>query len=243
MNKDVSILVLSCDKYEDLWNPFFKLLKKYWKIVSPSNLYISTESKQCDSVNTICVNEEMWTTRIRKSLEQIKTKYVIIMCDDFFLRKPVRQDVINKCVKYMNADSDIASFNFEMDYTNDLIECDYLEFGQKKEYSGYKHSCQASLWNREILIKELEQNQTPWAWELSPASDDYKYYVYNGDENNLVFEYGYHDSQWMGVKSGKWIGEDVIPLFAKEDIVVDYTKRGFYDLRTKEEWEEVNNVQ
>ena len=29
--KRATIVVFSCDSYEDVWNPFFTLMNKYWK--------------------------------------------------------------------------------------------------------------------------------------------------------------------------------------------------------------------
>ena len=39
----IALLVNSCDKYEDLWAPFFTLLKKYWNPEYP--IVLNTESK------------------------------------------------------------------------------------------------------------------------------------------------------------------------------------------------------
>lgn len=49
-----SVIVMSCDRYREAWEPFFVLLKKYWN----GNLrpyYLVTENLQCDipSVTTI----------------------------------------------------------------------------------------------------------------------------------------------------------------------------------------------
>ena len=69
-------------------------------------------------------------------------------------------------------------------------------------------------------------SQDPWEWETSETSLEYKFYVWTGDENSLVFEYGYHEN-WFGIQKGKWVLDDVKPLFEKEGIEVDYSKRGF----------------
>ena len=46
---DVTILVNSCDKYEDAWEPFFKLFSIQWP-ECPYKIILNTESKNfsCD---------------------------------------------------------------------------------------------------------------------------------------------------------------------------------------------------
>lgn len=235
INNKVSVLILSCDTYDDVWNPFFTLFKRYWDC--PYKVYITTENNICNicDVETISYNYPLnkWTERIRYTLMDIPSKYVLMMDGDFFLRRKVRQDVIDKCTNWIEQDVNIASFNFEKEYLNTLLECNYDDFGLKPNNSSYRHSCQPSLWNKDILIKLLDgdnQNKTPWQWELTNASNDYKYYIYNGDENNLVFEYGYRNGNLISLRNGKWVSKDVVPLFAKENIAVNYLNRGFYDL-------------
>ena len=44
MKKECSILVTSCDKYEDAWKPFFSLLNIMWP-TCPYRIYLNTETK------------------------------------------------------------------------------------------------------------------------------------------------------------------------------------------------------
>ena len=39
MTSDSAILILSCDKFSDLWKPFFDLFWKYWPDC-PYNVYL-----------------------------------------------------------------------------------------------------------------------------------------------------------------------------------------------------------
>lgn len=48
------------------------------------------------------------------------------------------------------------------------------------------------------------------------------------DIDDLVFEYGYRREKWFGIRKGKWVLEDVQPLFEREGIHVDFNERGIW---------------
>lgn len=214
-----SILVLSCDKYEDIWLPFFKLKDKYWKDCKYKT-YISTETKKCKYCDTININTKCWTERIRESLKQIDSDYVIIMCEDFFIRSKVDQKRIEETIKRFYDNT--ATFNFEKDCLKDDGSND---FRLRDNEEMYLKSCQAGVWSRLKLIKLLEKNLNPWEWETKPIKTDYKYYINTGD---FIIDYGYYNYNWFGVCKGKWT-QNAIELMNKEGIKIDFNKRGIYD--------------
>lgn len=223
--KDTSVLIYSCDKYADIWGPFFTLFFRYWDCPYP--VYVTAETEQCmlPEVMTINTDAPTWTERVKAAVDQIDTKYVIGMCEDMFLRREVDQTTINNCLLTMEEDDNIASFNFEKEY--DWVENNYIfDFGRKPNGSIYRKTCQPTLWRRSVLSELLDVKQDAWEWEMSPTPDQYDYYVWTGDERCLVFEYGYHNHEWFGVQKGKWVAHDVIPLFEKEGIHIDYSIRG-----------------
>ena len=219
---NTSVLIYSCDAYSDVWGPFFTLFYRYWNCPYP--VYIAAESEQCLIPEVKTINTEgTWTDRIRSALTEIPTEYVICMCEDFFFRKKVRQDVIDYCLLHMEYEN-IACVNFEKCYGP--TEEGFVDFGKKPNGSEWRKTCQAALWRRDVLVKLLEGSMDAWEWEMSSAPDEYKYYVYTGDEDSLVFEYGYHNAEWFGIQKGKWVEKDVRPLFEKEHINIDLSIRG-----------------
>ena len=224
--KDASVLIYSCDKYSDVWGPFFTLFFRYWDC--PYEVYLSTESEQCllPEVKTITTGEGTWTERMHYAVSEIPTKYVIGMCEDMFFRRKVDQTTINNCLRTMEEDDRIASFNFEKEY-GPTDESKVLSFGKKPKGSQYRKTCQPTLWRREVLKELLNTKQDAWEWEMSPTPDCYDFYIWTDPDDELVFEYGYHNHQWMGLQKGRWVRHDVVPLFEKEHINIDLSIRGF----------------
>ena len=144
MQKNVSVLVYSSDGYADIWKVFFQLLYKYWDYEDRPKVYVATETREMiyyGGVTPLHTTGE-WTDRMREAVKMIPTKYVIGMCEDFFLRKPVRNDIIQQCIEYMEQDSNIACFNFEKDYLCQSIPSKYKDFGLKVEGHCWQKSCQ-----------------------------------------------------------------------------------------------------
>lgn len=222
---NTSVLIYSCDAYSDIWGLFFTLFFRYWNC--PYQVYLATETEQCllPEVKTINVNADTWTERIRETVDQIQTDYIIGMCEDMFIRRPVNQSVISNCIKLMESNPNIACFNFEKDYSG-ILEGQYLGFGQKTAGSEWQKSCQPTLWRKTILQELLDCQMDAWEWESTPADDRYTYYVFTGEESEMVFEYGYRHEKWFGLQKGRWVAEDVIPLFEHEGINIDLSIRG-----------------
>lgn len=223
---DASVLIYSCDKYADIWKPFFTLFFRYWDC--PYDVYLATESVDCDLIGVQTLHGSgSWTDIMRECLEQIPTRYVIGMCEDMFFRREVDQQTISNCISTMDENPYIACMNFEKEY-DETEPCDVYLFGRKPFNAPYRLSCQPTLWRRSALMELMHGSMSAWEWELSSpqATNKYDYLIWTGDEDELVFEYGYHNHNWFGIRKGKWVANDVIPLFEREGIEVDFSKRG-----------------
>ena len=221
------VLIYSCDSYSDVWGPFFTLFFRYWKC--PYDVFLCSESEQCLIPEVKTINTDgTWSERIKKAVRELPTKYVIGMCEDFFFRRMVNQDMIERCVRYMEHDHRIGCFNFEKEADPDvrLLPSMYENFGRKPPGNHFQKSCQPTLWRREYLLKLLEGQMSPWEWETVEVDYSLEHYVWNGSPEGMAFEYGYHNREWFGIAQGKWIEDDVGPLFAKEGIDIDLSIRG-----------------
>lgn len=224
---NTSVLIYSCDKYSDVWGPFFTLFFRYW--LCPYEVYLVTESEQClvPDVKTINANG-VWTERVQKAVREIPTKYIIGMCEDFFFRRKVDQTIIDACVMYMEHDHRAGCFNFEKEFEPgcELLPSPYPFFGKKPRGNHFQKSCQPTLWRRDYLLEMLDCKLDPWEWEWQERDYPLNHYIWNGPPEQTAFEYGYHDRQWFGIFQGKWIEDDVGPLFAREGIGIDLNIRG-----------------
>ena len=95
-SKDCSLLISSCDSYDDLWRPFFTLLKKNWPDCAYKK-YLITENKKFDDLNVLSLSLGLnlsWSSLLIKALDKIETPYVLLMLEDFFIHSKVDNKLI-----------------------------------------------------------------------------------------------------------------------------------------------------
>ena len=217
------IVVLSCDKNEDIFYAFHHCIEKYWND-HPEVIYL-TETIKNPYYKTICKNYLLnkWTRRIRESLEEIDDNEIMLMIDDIFIRKNVDKERIEYARE--NLKGNIAMFNFEKSFDKEDIETTLKGFKKRRKGSEYELSLMCGLWQKEKLIDVLSGESDPWSVEYNQDTKDYDYYINSED---YIIDWGYKTFERVGLVKGKWARE-VVPFFEKEGIEIDYEKRGFID--------------
>ena len=234
---EVTLLINTCDAYEDLWMPFFTLLKKYF---SPLHMRIllNTETKNSHfdglQIETVHSSAKSYGARMRDALNHVDTEYVLLMLDDFFLRRPVEIGRLADIVSWMDADKDIVYFNTDVaKAVKDLEVNRYPGYRRLPAGTRYTLNLQAAVWRTKRLKFYWQYDVSPWDWEercnvLTAKQKQDKFYSALNPEAQFM-DYGYIPGQWMGICHGKWVENDVVPLFEKEHIEIDFSKRGFIE--------------
>ncbi len=237
MENKCTVLVNSCDLYEDIWYPFFTLLKKYWPD-NPYPIVMNTESKSCEfpglNITTYHLyskpNEVPWSKRLMAHLEKIETPYVLLLMEDFFIKEPVDQSVIEQCIAWMDENPNIATFDMYMTTHGKVKSEKYPGFSKRKRFSEYKYNTEAAIWRKEDLLKSLREFEDPWVWEfignLRSFRTSKEFYV-TSDDVRPNFNY-----YTAAVARGKWNLAVVDPVFKANGIEIDYSVRGY---RTEED--------
>ncbi|MEG1011499.1 MAG: hypothetical protein RSD27_01845 [Ruthenibacterium sp.] len=237
-----TVLVCSCDAYEDLWQPFFKLLEKFWP-QCPYEILLNTETKKFDYSGVLKVTtfvscaagkEKAWSKRLRQCLKTIDTPYTIFMLDDFFVSAPVDQSKIERCLQWMDNDENIVNFSFVPTLWKDIDDGKYPDFLRRSENALYKVNTQVGLWKTEELKKLLRNHESPWQfenWGSWRANRNEKKVFYAADKNSSrAFQYIFGG----GIHGGKWARE-ILPIFKENNIIIsNYEIRGWDVIPTVE---------
>ena len=235
-SNECTIVVSSCDKYSDIWDSFFYLLKKYWPDCK-YNILLNTETLKYSypGLSIVVVNYDKpnssWTERLANTVKQATSNQILLLLDDFFLCDYVDSSAIANCVKWLNNDSKIATFTLWA-HGIDGIECEYKGFERRPNDGKLKVPAIAGVWNKSKLLSYLSHDENPWQWEIN-ASDrsnqtSDEFYVMEFDPNCIepyIFPYNFRK---YGLIGGKWTPESA-EFFKQNNMKMDFSTRGFYD--------------
>jgi hypothetical protein len=235
---DNIIVVNTCDAYEDVWELFFCAFQEHWPECK-SKIVLNTETKKLIStaidVYTHNFNppngKDMWGLRLKQTLSECESKYVVMLYDDFILEGPVDQDKIVKCMQWLNDNPDIVVFYFTNNWANKNIDdhrFDGFELIPRK--GDFKLNSSPAIWRREKLLTFIENGDNPWAWEFFGSYRTYSctdlFYCVKKEHENI---YPYNYSMGGAIYRGKWVGKVIFPLINKYNLHININDRGLAD--------------
>ena len=206
----MKIIVLSCSKNEDTFEPFHDLMEKYYPC-HPEIIYFSDGIKN-PYYKTIIVENELstWTKGFREFLNQINDEQVLLMIDDCFIRQPVDICRINEASDILELsirlNGKIACLNFEKSWDKADEDTSFNGWKKRKHGSRFEVSLMCGLWDREKLIEVCDRDCTPWEIEENQDSKGYDYYINSGD---YIIDWGYRTFELVGKVKGVWTEETI----------------------------------
>ena len=235
MNKDVTILVNSCDKYECTWEPFFRLLKIQWPECDKYSIALNTEAKIYGgkeiNVKTICCKEECtWTERFFSAVESIDSPYILFTLDDYFLINKVNAKVFENAVTVMKNNPKVGMICLSHTSRQNIKTDSYEDenFYSRVIDKNCKIWCRMCLYRREYLLKLLRLHETIWEFEqyASYRARKLDYIVLQQNSNDAeVFTFKVKVEDGYGLTLGKWLPKN-IELFEQYGIEVNYDDLG-----------------
>jgi hypothetical protein len=177
---NLTILVCSCDKYSELWSPFFTFLFNQWPSLKTNNVKVpilliaNGKSYSDPRVTTICAGEDKtWTGTLLKVLSQVKTDYVLILLEDYFINAPVNEARLLEIFEgmqrekaaYVQISCNDKRFNNES-HAPTSIPGTYF----KPKFGIYRPSLQAALWDKKQLEWLTNPAENVWEFEVKGNS-------------------------------------------------------------------------
>ncbi len=239
-NQQLTILLTSCDRYSDAWEPFFRLLKKYWPACNYP-VILNSETKEFHSddfqIETFCGGKNIaWSKRLKRCLKTINSEYVLLCLEDYFLQAPVDLDIFNAALQTMNENTNIGVIQFAIDiptrYDDNIQINRYFSLVPKcLENKFHRIYCVLSLYRTEYLKKLLIASESPWEFEVygSLRSEHYREEVYRENDNHpRCFTYYIQPKYGYAILRGKWLPNNK-KLFEENGIEVDFSNLGMLD--------------
>ncbi|AMC94020.1 hypothetical protein AOC36_08480 [Erysipelothrix larvae] len=229
--QDLSVLINSCDAYQDLWEPFQILFNKFGGMTF-ENVSLNSESGGSikPNIKGIQTGHGSYGNRMIKALTRIDREFVLILLDDFFIREAIDHRMLDQLIGLMKEDPSIACISFDDNLQFGRVYNEAMHLNVTAQYAPYKLNLQAGLWRTQDFLSFWDDADNPWLWELFgniKAVQSKKTFLYISDLNYAPIKYGKNSGGWA-VYRGKWVEEDVVPLFKTHEIEIDFSKRGFF---------------
>jgi hypothetical protein len=165
VNNKICFLVLSCDKYSDLWNPFAQLFERYWPDC-PFDKYFATNQIPFDQYGfqpILMGKDKTWSMGLQTVLSALKDRYeyVLITLEDLFLTDNVDNGYLIKCVdEFLKKGGKYLRLSLRKIHKADG---QYIE--RIKHNIPYRHNCIYALWKIAILQNVLISDENAWEFE------------------------------------------------------------------------------
>lgn len=151
MLDNLSIIIVSCDRFSDLWDANLRLLDENWPQRRLDTILVSDTQNPFfhQGVRTLFAGDgASYSGRIRHALANVATKYVLLTLDDYFLIEKVESEKIGHLLSVMD--------QYDVGY---LRLFRYLE--SRAKVAGEKHLRFVST-NRTYMV-----NLYPSIWRVS----------------------------------------------------------------------------
>ncbi len=217
----LTVLVDSFDGYSDLWPCFFSVFQKHWTSC-PYEVKLVSNHKKFEGIDTINVGEETcWSNRTLKAIEQIETKYVLLLLEDYLFGKPVDNHDIENALAFMEKENAkyLRLTNIPKSRFNNQDSIFPLYTDEE-----YAVNLQASIWEKTFLMESLKKyHGNAWEFEIGFLKSAVK-----SEHTVLADCYGMAEDPLHirnGVLKGKWFPKE-IKYFTKQGIDISWQKRG-----------------
>ncbi len=161
----IAVLVVSCDNYADLWQPFFDLFRRFWPDC-PFPVYLLTNRKRFDAPGVVTIQagkDVSWSDNVLEGLRHIKEDFVLMWIDDLFLLEKVDTEALLRvCNEFIKVDGNYIRLNPTV--KADKPFNDY--FGLASKGTIYRTATVMSLWRKEVLRELLKPGESAWDFEI-----------------------------------------------------------------------------
>lgn len=229
MDSNIPLIVSSCDKCSDLWQPFFYLIKKNWPDFD-RKVYLCTDSMTFayEEFDIACPlkmpSGSTWSENLMALLKGIGEDHVLLMLEDFWLKEKVDETQLHQCEEILKSDPTIGFIclirQLDSSLENPISEKypNLIEYGR---HTPYRVTTQAGLWRRDFLLSLLRKHESAWWFEMfgSKRSKRSEYHSYVVEKSVFSYDDG-------GVLFRGCYVEEYIKFFKDDKNISINPKRG-----------------
>jgi hypothetical protein len=206
-----AVLVLSCDKYADVWPGFFKCFRERFP-QGDWPVYLGSNTRRCGEPGVVTLlsgNDPDWSTSYRRILAQIPERKIFVILEDLFLSSSVEAATLQAVVEFMFA-NDANHIRYWAKPAPDVPTASPL-VGATSRGAPYRATV-CGFWDGDFLSRLLIEGESPWNFEIlgsyrtSYADGFYALYSPLCEHRNLI-----EKGKWIPA-SVEWARRNGVPL-------------------------------
>ena len=204
---DISLLVHTCDNYTRFWPGMLFSLDFNWEF-DRIPVYWASEEMSIHEIDFTCRNlsykpngkihqiltgktdKNGFSDRMISALKQIDTKWVIYIQEDMWLLSKLDSNLVSKLLLFAETtNSDSIKVHTKLAYYDSyrLENTDYfiddIRIQKYSDGENFLHSHNATIWNREYLLRHIIEGEDPWTNEVKGSkrmsTKQHNHYHYN----------------------------------------------------------------
>lgn len=176
--KDITILILGCDKYFEVAQRNYCLIKKLNPFLLDHIIFVTDKEVKLEKEffkNILVIPNNNYSERIIGALKMVNTKYVLHFLDDDWITQPLTENGFDELVNFLN-EEDIHYCKLLGNPKGKKIYSRKIKVAGLKLYKispnrKYGMSLQPSIWKKELFLKVAEagakRGPTPWDTEIA----------------------------------------------------------------------------
>lgn len=220
-DKDVAVVMITCEKFQQAWDPFFTLFEKYWPDC-PYKVYMITDFGEHPFPNMITIGKDMgFSSNLKYGLSNIPEEYIIYFQEDYFFMNVFNTEKIREYVEYMK-NNDVGCVRLAP-CPDPTAPSEKEDLGALQPGDDYRISTQTAIWNKKLLDSLLFDGETGGDFEIKGSKRVNKMSVkmlstYRDLPNPVISYY------ITGIVRGTW-QDGALELLKKEKIPTDHIRR------------------
>jgi hypothetical protein len=191
---EIAILVPSCDRFSDLWAPFFEFFWRNWPDC-PFPVFLGSNALTFPDprVHALTIGADLsWASGVRSMLERVGARNVIILLDDVFLVEKIDTAAILRLVETARANA-VDCLRLTSSPPQNILPTipvpEHEEFGIVEPGTLYRITAGPAVWRVSTLMSYLIPGLSAWEFELlgTQISDSTAHTVWGPFEPFLVY--------------------------------------------------------
>lgn len=180
LNDYLTVVIICYDPYNDALeiNPIF--FEKYWHHCCANVLYVSSFATIDSKYSTFKTSGDLsYHARLKLALNNTKTKYVLLLLDDYLIDKHVDEEKVLKDILFMEENNVHFCQLFSMFSTPRGKKVSFREskYIRVRENYKYRINLQPAIFSKDLLLKLLDKKPfSAWDAEIELMKDSFTNY-------------------------------------------------------------------